>query len=64
MCELSVGDTIYIVETPAQTGVITRINSLGTHSHIVRMNAGPLYSGGKKIAFYGESNCHKIAKVE
>lgn len=63
MCELIVGDNVEVVANPAQTGTITRANSLGTHSHIVTMNAGPLYPAGKKIAYYGHNNCNKIQKI-
>ena len=63
-CNLNVvpGDTVRLVATPAQTGVITRNNSLKTHSHVIRMNAGPLYPDGYTCAFYGNSECGRIEK--
>lgn len=62
-CPLHVGDTVEVVANTAQTGTITRKGSLGTHSHIVTMNAGPLYPEGKKVAYYGNLCCMKIRKI-
>lgn len=62
-CELQLGDNVQVTANPAQTGTITSVNSLGTHSHIVTMNAGPLYPAGKKVAYYGHTCCNKIQKV-
>ena len=62
-CPMINGDTVEVVENPAQTGTITRSNSLGTHSHIVTMNDGPLYSAGTKIAYYGLTCCAKLNKT-
>lgn len=49
-----VGDNIRIVDTPAQTGIVSRIHVLGSREGIVvTWNAGPLYSANKKIAYFG-----------
>jgi hypothetical protein len=62
-CGMQVGDTVELVENTAQTGTITRMGSLGTHSHVVTMNAGPLYPAGKKIAYFGHTCRDKIRKI-
>ncbi len=63
-CSLQNGDIIQLVENPLQTGVIFRSNVLRTHSHIVRMNEGPLYTNGEKVFYAGVNGCQKILKVE
>ena len=63
MCEMTVGDTVEVIANPAQTGTIVRVSSLGVHSHIVEMNAGPLYSQGQRIAYYGNKGCMKLNKT-
>ena len=62
-CNMHLGDTVEVTANPAQTGTITRDGSLGTHSHIVTMNAGPLYSEGQKVAYYGKQCCGKLTKT-
>lgn len=60
---LIVGDTIEVKANTGQTGTVIRSGSLGTHSHVVEMDAGPLYAAGKKIVYYGNNGCAKITKT-
>ena len=49
-----VGDNIRITDTPAQTGVVSRVRVLGSREGIVVIwNAGPVYSANQKIAYFG-----------
>lgn len=50
----NIGDHVKLVQTPAQTGVVLRINVLGSpEGVVVQWNAGPIYSDGQKIAYFG-----------
>ena len=61
---LQVGDQVCLGETPTQTGVVTRIGSLGVKdSCIVTMHAGPLYKEGDIRAYFGRDECSKLEKM-